>query len=83
MMTKDIDEGREMIEGYVTIQEVAQKWGLTPRRIQVMCVSGKIKGATKFGRAWAIPSDAERPVDGRVTTGEYRDWRKASSKRTK
>ena len=80
-MSKDAYEDRAMIEGYTTIQEVAQKWGLTPRRIQVMCVSGKIKGATKFGRAWAIPSDTERPVDGRITTGEYRDWRKNSTKR--
>lgn len=24
---------------------------------------------------WAIPADVERPTDGRVTTGEYRNWR--------
>ena len=65
-----------MIEGYSTIKEIAEKWGITPRRIQVLCVSGRIKGATKFGREWAIPSNAQRPEDASVTTGEYRNWRK-------
>jgi len=65
-----------MIEGYVTIKEIAEKWGVTPRRVQVLCVSERIEGATKFGREWAVPADAEKPEDGRITTGEYRDWRK-------
>ena len=65
-----------MIEGYMTIKEVAEKWEITPRRVQVLCVSGRIKGAAKLGREWAIPVDAERPVDKRVTTGEYKNWRK-------
>ena len=25
---------------------------------------------------WAIPADVLRPNDGRVTTGEYKNWRK-------
>ena len=45
-----------------------------------MCAEGKIPGATRFGNIWAVPIDAERPVDGRVTTGRYKDWRKLSSK---
>ena len=36
----------------------------------------KIEGVTRFGNAWAIPIDAKKPTDGRVTTGEYRNWRK-------
>ena len=65
-----------MIKGYVSIKEVAEKWGLTPRRVQVLCVNGGIKGAGKIGGVWAIPVDAQRPSDKRVTTGEYRNWRK-------
>lgn len=65
-----------MIEGYLSIKEVAKKWGITPRRVQVLCVTGRIQGAGKIGGVWAIPSDAKRPVDNRVTTGEYRNWRK-------
>ena len=62
------------MEGYSTIQEIAQKWNLTPRRVQKMCSDGKIAGVSKFGKVWVIPSDAERPVDERLTTGEYKDW---------
>lgn len=43
-----------------------------------MCAEGHIPGAVKFGRSWAIPEDAEKPVDGRVTTGEYKNWRKSA-----
>lgn len=56
---------------YITIQEAAEKWGLKVRRVQVMCSENKIPGAQRFGHAWAIPADAERPVDGRVKSGKY------------
>lgn len=64
-----------MIEGYSTIKEIAEQWGITPRRVQVLCNKGKIHGAVKFGRDWAIPKDAKKPEDGRVTAGEYKNWR--------
>ena len=68
------------MDQYITIKEVAEKWEVTPRRIQKMCVDGRIPGAQKFGRDWAIPADIEKPKDGRLTTGEYRNWRKNNSK---
>ena len=40
-----------------------------------MCAAGKIEGTVQFGRSWAIPKDAEKPQDGRITTGEYQNWR--------
>ena len=46
-----------------------------------MCSERKIPGASKFGNAWAIPENAEKPVDGRITTGEYVNWRKIESTR--
>ena len=61
---------------YLTIKQVSEKWNITPRRIQVLCSTGRIEGAVKFGRDWAIPISAEKPSDDRVTTGKYRDWRK-------
>jgi hypothetical protein len=64
-----------MIEGYTTIKEIAEQWGITPRRVQVLCYNGKIPGAVKFGRDWAVPRNAEKPEDGRATTGEYKNWR--------
>ena len=64
------------MEGYMTIKQAAEKWDVTPRRIQKLCADGRIEGAMKFGRDWAIPADAAKPEDKRVTTGEYRNWRK-------
>ena len=63
------------MEGYMTIKQAAEKWEVTPRRIQKLCVDGRIDGATKFGRDWAIPADAAKPEDKRVTTGKYRNFR--------
>ena len=64
------------MEGYLTIKQVAEKWNVSPRRVQELCSSGRIQGVVKFGRDWAIPALAEKPADDRVTTGQYRDWRK-------
>lgn len=65
-----------MIEGYLTINEVAEKWNVSPRRVRTMCLNGQIVGAAKLGKVWAIPTSAEKPIDGRVTSGGYRNWRK-------
>ena len=65
-----------MVEGYLTIDEVAKKWDISPRRVRTLCTSGRIPGAEKFGLAWAIPVDAKKPEDKRVTSGEYKNWRK-------
>lgn len=64
------------MEEFLTIKEIAKQWDITPRRVQKMCAEGRIPGAKKFGRDWAIPADAVKPKDGRVTTGEYVNWRK-------
>ena len=44
-----------------------------------MCAEGSIKGATKFERAWAIPSNADKLTDNRIITGKYKDWRRSQS----
>lgn len=66
------------MNGYLTTKEVAEKWGVTVRRVQKMCRDGHIEGAIKFGRDWAVPEDAELPIDKRVVTGQYKDYRKKS-----
>ncbi|WP_369283090.1 DNA-binding protein [Oscillibacter sp. GMB15532] len=50
---------------YISIAEAAKKWSITPRRVQVLCSQKRIPGLTKFGKAWAIPKDAEKPEDMR------------------
>lgn len=65
-----------MIAGYMTTVEAAAKWELEVRTVQLMCSQGKIEGATKFGKLWAIPVNVRRPVDSRIKSGDYKDWRK-------
>lgn len=65
-----------MLEQYLTVKETAEKWSINPRTVQTMCNDGRIPNAKKFGKAWAIPDDVEKPVDKRVISGNYKDWRK-------
>ena len=53
---------------YLTVREAAEKWGLSRGRVNEYCIRGRIPGAKKTGRAWAIPAEAERP--GEVPRGE-------------
>jgi hypothetical protein len=56
---------------YMTIQEASEKWKVSERRIQVLCTSGRLPGALKFGRQWAIPTTIEKPTDARIKSGKY------------
>ena len=53
------------MEGYLSIKETAEKWGVSERRINQYCTEGRIPGAQKFGKSWAIPESAEKPDDPR------------------
>lgn len=65
-----------MIAGYITVKEAAQKWGINTRTVQTMCNDGRIKSAVKFGKAWAISENEDKPIDKRITSGQYKNWRK-------
>ena len=56
---------------YISINEAAKKWGISNRRVQVLCTKERIEGVCRIGNMWAIPSDAEKPVDARVRSGKY------------
>ncbi|MFR3662580.1 helix-turn-helix domain-containing protein [Flintibacter sp.] len=47
---------------YMTVRRAAEKWNLSPRSVQQLCTQGRIPGAGKFGKAWAIPANAEKPA---------------------
>ena len=53
------------IVDYITAQEAAEKWEITRRRVQILCVEGRIQGAIKKANLWLIPSNAEKPLDRR------------------
>lgn len=50
---------------YITVKQAAEKWGISDRRVRMLCSEGKIPGAAREGRRWMIPSNAEKPEDGR------------------
>lgn len=54
-----------------TCKEMAEVWNVSERTVTTFCKSGKIPGAVKNGKSWQIPDDAEKPVDGRVSSGKY------------
>lgn len=59
------------MNSYMKISEASEKWELSARRINTLCLEGRIDGAIKFGNTWAIPKDAEKPKDERVKSGRY------------
>ena len=60
-----------LILTFTSIKQTSKKWGITVRRIQVLCTEGRIPGATKIGSYWAIPADVEKPNDKRIKSGKY------------
>jgi Fic family protein len=50
---------------YLSTKKASEKWGISDRRIRVLCNEGRIEGAIKIGRNWSIPVDAVKPVDAR------------------
>lgn len=50
----------------MTVKEASGLWGITERRIQVLCGKGKVDGATRLGNIWVIPKGTSKPIDGRT-----------------
>lgn len=53
---------------YMTVKQAAEKWGISDRRVRILCAEGKISGAYQEGRGWKIPVNAVKPADGRYKT---------------
>ena len=65
-----------------TCSEKALEWNVTPRTVNAMCKNGRIQGAVKEKRTWLIPDDAEKPLDGRISTGKYSRKKTGKEKKT-
>ena len=50
----------------MSTKEAASLWSISDRQVSKLCGEGKIKGAVKKGRTWAIPFGTEKPTDGRI-----------------
>lgn len=51
---------------YISAQQAADKWGISKRRVQVLCSENRIADATRIGNMWVVPFDAKKPADARV-----------------
>lgn len=49
----------------MTIKEAAAAWGITERRVNELCMAGRISGAYKEGKQWFIPNGTQKPQDKR------------------
>lgn len=56
---------------YLSTFEVAEKWGISSRRVGILCNENRIPGAQRAGSRWIIPEDAPKPTDARIKSGKY------------
>lgn len=61
-----------MDENYISIQEMAVRWNMSKRRIQVLCKEGRIKGAKMAGNMWVLPEKLDKPNDARRKNPIYK-----------
>ena len=54
----------------MTTKQASEKWGISDRRVRVLCLQGKIDGAWREGKLWSIPDSAPKPSDGRYKREE-------------
>ena len=58
---------------YISAKEAAGKWGITQRRVEVLCMNGQIHGVERIGNMWLIPKSAEKPIDGRTKAAKQQN----------
>ena len=52
------------------MKQAAEKWGISDRRVRILCAEGKIPDVIREGRSWKIPENAKKPKDGRYRSAE-------------
>lgn len=50
---------------YIKVSQAAEKWGISSRRVRLLCAENKVEGVIRKGNLYLIPADAEKPRDGR------------------
>ena len=65
----------------MTTAEAAELWGITTRRVQVLCDKGRVKNTVRMGRTWIIPKGAPKPIDGRTKEAKAAKQRESAKKR--
>ncbi len=60
----------------MSAKEAADKWGISQRRVAILCSEGRIAQAQMIGNSWIIPITAEKPIDARITRYTKADGKK-------
>ena len=55
----------------LSITQTSERWGISARRIQILCKEGRIPEAIRVGYSWAIPDNIDKPKDARIKSGKY------------
>jgi excisionase family DNA binding protein len=55
---------------YITVKQASQRWGISDRRVRLLCAEGRIEGVVRKGRSYLIPADTLKPIDGRSLRGK-------------
>lgn len=55
---------------YITVKQASERWGISDRRIRILCAEGRIGGVLQKGRSYLIPIDTLKPIDGRSLRGK-------------
>lgn len=54
------------VNGFLTVEEVANSWKISQRRVQVLCREGRVSGAEKRGGIWFIPISTQKPTAKKI-----------------
>ena len=63
----DIIPGMAETQTWKTPGEIADEWGISDRRVRILCAEGRISPTRFDGKHWLISPNAVRPRDGRIT----------------
>lgn len=58
---------------YIKVSQAAEKWGISARRVRILCAEGKVDGVIRKGKLYMIPENAEKPKDGRFSKSNIID----------
>ena len=56
---------------YKTVKEIAENWGISERRVRILCQKREIDGVVQNGRAYLIPGNAVKPIDKRYAKNKH------------
>ncbi len=51
---------------FITTKQASEIWGISQRRVAILCEQGRIEGVKKAGTVWLMPPNIKKPEDARV-----------------